>query len=174
MALIAVTDINYGRPGEDGGAVEFHYFEAGDEVDESVFLDEHLEELRLGGAVEESKALEEVQDLRKQVEELQAKLAQMQSDHAGMDNAVSNARAVDQTALDPLHGVEAGTIITQEKADELGLKNVTVATTTDANKDDSKATARPESTPTAADKVVSTPPARPAQVPPAPPTPPRP
>jgi U3 small nucleolar ribonucleoprotein component len=152
MALIAITDINYGRPGTDDGDAQFHYFEAGEEVDESVFCEEHLQELVLAGAVEESAVLEEVSDLRKQVEELQRQLAAMESEHAGKDNMVTNARAVDQTALDPLSGVEAGTIITQAKVDELGLKNVTPADQVDEAKGDSKAEARPESTPTAADK----------------------
>jgi len=150
MALIAVTDINYCDT--TGEAPEHHYFEAGEEVDESVFEEDELEELKASGAVEESAHLEEVSDLRKQVEELQAKLRAAESEHAGMNNDLTNARAVDQTALDPLHGVEAGTLITQDVIDEHNLKGVKPAD--QAVQEETKTTtARPESTPTAADKA---------------------
>lgn len=124
MALIAVTDIDHGRV--EGGDVEHHYFNAGDEVDESVFTEDELENLKKAGAVEESKALEKVDELRKQVAELQAQLAEMESKHAGMNNDVTNARAVDQTALDPQNGVPAGTPLDPKTGEP--VKDKTTAT----------------------------------------------
>src|SRR3972149_10769863 len=120
MALIAVTDINLGQY-VASGECEFHYFSAGEEINESVFTDEQLKDLKTNGAVEESKQLEEMQDLRSQVEELQRQLAAMESEHASKDNAVTNARNVDQSALNPLNGVPAGTVVTEEYAREHGL-----------------------------------------------------
>lgn len=115
MALIAVTDIDHGKALADG-SVEQYYFEVGDEVDTSKFTEEELKSLRDVGAVEESAQLQEVDDLRKQVEELQTKLASMESASASKSNLVTGARAVDQTALDPQRGVPAGTVVEKPKA----------------------------------------------------------
>lgn len=133
MALIAVTDISHGRVA-DGGEVEQYYFNAGDEVDESVFTEEQVEDLKKMGSVEESKRLEEVNDLRKQVEELQAKLAEMESEAAGKDNLVTGARAVDQTALDPQAGVPAGTIIDEKTGKPVDDKTQSTPKTNPASK----------------------------------------
>jgi septation ring formation regulator EzrA len=153
MALIAVTDINYCNT--EGDEPEHYYVEAGEEVDESKFTDEELDELKASGAVEESAHLDEVNDLRKQVEELQAKLRSAESEHAGMDNELTNARAVDQTAIDPMHGVPAGTIVTQEVIDKHNLTGVQP----DETAKETKGTARPESTPTEADRTTTPKPA---------------
>lgn len=112
MALIAVTDIDHGREGKDGA--EHCYINAGEEVDTSLFTDEQLDELKRLGSVEESAAVEEVKNLKKQVEDLQAKLAAAESEAAGKNNLITGARNVDQTALDPQHGIEAGTILDQK------------------------------------------------------------
>lgn len=112
MTLIAVTDIEHGRPTAEG--TEVFHFDAGDEVDESIFTEDQLDSLKKTGAVEESKHLEKVDELRKQVEELQAQLAAMESEHAAISNEVTNARNVDQTALDPQKGIPAGTPLDPE------------------------------------------------------------
>jgi hypothetical protein len=108
MALVAVSDISHGL--DDG---EVYYCEAGEEVDESQFSEDELDHLKEIGAVEESKALEETQALRDKVRELEAELAERENEMA-ITSEQALARRVDQTAIDPLAGVPAGTPIGED------------------------------------------------------------
>lgn len=152
MAYIAVTDIDHGT-----GEGETYYCEAGSALEESHFDGDQIDHLKEIGAIVESKAVEEVEDLRRQIAELQQKLASQQSDAAGMDNMVSGQRAVDQTAIDPQHGVPAGEIVDQpegmtadgtDSTDKKPTQTPRMRTETTQGKEQVQETTPPKTTPT--------------------------
>jgi hypothetical protein len=77
MALRAATSIQHYQEVEPAPETERVLIPAGEPVDESLFTDDELQELKELGAVVEEGDLEKEEDLKKQVQELQAKLDQM-------------------------------------------------------------------------------------------------
>jgi hypothetical protein len=77
VTLRAVTSIQHYQEVEPAPETERVLIPAGEPVDESLFTDEELQELKDLGAVVEEGDLKKEEDLQKQVQELQAKLDQM-------------------------------------------------------------------------------------------------
>jgi hypothetical protein len=80
MALRAATSIQHYQEVEPAPETERVLIPAGETVDESLFSDDELQELKDLGAVVEEGDLRKEEDLRQQVEDLQAKLAQMEQE----------------------------------------------------------------------------------------------
>jgi predicted ribosome quality control (RQC) complex YloA/Tae2 family protein len=76
MALRAVTSIQHFREVEPAPETERVLVPAGEPVDESLFSDDELQELKDLGAVVEEGDLQKEEDLRRTVEDLQRKLAE--------------------------------------------------------------------------------------------------
>lgn len=107
MALLALTNIKHGA--DDGTMI---FVDAGEQVDESLFPEEVIQDLLAAEAIVEAAVVTDVIDLQNKIAELQAQIDQMQSDKVQLTQV--NDRRVDQTALDPQAGVPAGTLIDED------------------------------------------------------------
>jgi hypothetical protein len=80
MVLKATTNIQHSAPAEEPPVQQRVWIDAGSEVDESLFDEEQLQDLKDRGVLVESSDLDKEQELRDQVAELQAQLADLQAE----------------------------------------------------------------------------------------------
>jgi hypothetical protein len=112
MALRAATSIQHFREVEPVPETERVLIPAGELVDESMFSDGELDELKSRGAVVEEGDLQKEEDLRRTVEDLQRKLAQQ-------DQELQLARS-QQRSPGTLFQTPA---VTEESVEDLGEDN---------------------------------------------------
>jgi hypothetical protein len=113
MGLVAQTNIKYG----DAEGV-MTLINAGEEVPEGAFSEEDLELLRENGSVFEPEFFISGADQADRIAELEAQIAELQSELAGNQTNVLAGTAEGSSAINPQAGVPAGEEPPQPDDDE--------------------------------------------------------